>query len=754
MFGKAKKGQLTEESFDENAVSENKGEKELSEKEIKKQRALEERRQRKEEKLQKKMAAKAAANEQGKKEKESKDKSKKGETCLLASIRFKVAVILLGSVIVAVAFNYVYLTSMSEEALITNTESTLCDIASAQSGYIDQAIQKYQATMTYLDNSENITIFEVNHGDKFELEVQAMLDKFLNKNPDLDSINFVGVSNKKVMATTDASLLGKDCSTEAFVTSILENSAPAQSDVFLNEEGEPFISIGVPQTKFKDTSLTGVMYVNIHADLLSEAVAGIKINGAESSYATLMDSNGNYIYHPDSSLVGTKTTDENLLEIVSTISAGEKPDTTVILDADKNYVTYNVSDLNNWILTISVAQSDVLRPVNEMSAKAFGISAILLIVLAAVGFVFAISITQPLQKLTKVVRKISKLDLVPYQKYAGLQKKKDETGEISRAVERMRDTFQGMMGELSSISESITEDAKRLNEIANTVTDHADNNFATTQQLSAGMEETSASTEVISGDVSRMGTYTADINDRVTNGVRLSEEIMKRTEEMKGNTMQASASTRQMYEEVREETQNAIDRSKSVSRIDDLANAIKEIADQTRLLSLNASIEAARAGEAGRGFSVVATEIGKLAEQSSQTVGNITSIVQEVTLAVNDMTKSLTKTLDFLENKVLQDYDGFILISEKYTLDAGNVNQIMLEVDHSIDELNESMLKISNALEGINSAVAESTAGVADVANNNSDIVKLTRDTYQMAQTTLGNAKLLDDIIGKFKLEE
>ena len=56
--------------------------------------------------------------------------------------------------------------------------------------------------------------------------------------------------------------------------------------------------------------------------------------------------------------------------------------------------------------------------------------------------------------------------------------------------------------------------------------------------------------------------------------------------------------------------------------------------------------------EAGRGFAVVAGEIGKLADQSSQTVGNITSIVQEVTLAVNDMTKSLAKTLDFLENKV------------------------------------------------------------------------------------------------------
>ena len=763
MFGKEKKGQLIESTPDEGVLSTNMGEKELSEKEVKKQQALEERRQRKAERLRKKEEAKAAkeakaaagqGKEKNKGEKAPKDKFKKGETHLLLSIRFKVAAILLISVIIAVAVNYVYLTSMSEEALITNTESTLCDIAGAQSGYIDQAIQKYQSTMTYLDNSDNITIFEVNDGGKFELEVQAMLDKFLDKNSDLESISFVGVSGKKVLCSTDNSLVGKDCTAEPFVLSILENKAPAQSGVFLDGEGNPIISIGVPQVKYKDTSLSGVMYVNINANLLSEAVAGIKINDQESSYATLMDANGNYIYHPDSSLIGTQTTDENILDVVAKIQAGERPETTVLLDDDKNYVTYHVSELNDWILTISVAQSDVLEPVTEMSAKAFTISAGLLIVLAIIGFAFAISITQPLQKLTKVVRKISHLDLVPYTKYTSLQKKKDETGEISRAVERMRDTFQGMMGELSSISASITEDAKKLNEIANTVTDHADNNFATTEQLSAGMQETTASTDVISEDVSKIGTYTQTINERATDGVHLSEEIMKRTVQMKENTLKASESTRQMYEEVREETENAIDRSKAVSRIDDLANAIKEIADQTRLLSLNASIEAARAGEAGRGFSVVAMEIGKLAEQSSQTVGNITSIVQEVTRAVNDLTSSLTKTLDFLDHKVLHDYDGFIEISEQYADDAGNINKTMQEVDGSIDELNDSISKISDAIAGINASVAESTSGVVDVANNNSDIVKLTRDTYEMAQTTLGNAKLLDDIIGKFKLEE
>lgn len=766
MFGKEeKKGQLAEETVMQDNAGGKKGEKELSEKEEKKKRALEEKLQRKEKKLKMKEEAKAAkaanAREKGKgtekteKGSDSRDNNKKIETKTLFSIRFKVAFIMVVSVIVAVAVNYVYLTSMSEEALITNTESTLCDIARAQGSYIDQTIQKYQATMTYLNNSENITIFEVNAGDKFENEIIAMLTKFMQKNQDLESISFVSASSKTILASTDDSLVGKDCSSEAFVNYILENNLPAQSDIFVDESsGEPVISIGVPQAKYKDTTLSGVMFVNIKASLLSDAVAGIKINNEESSYACLLDSNGNYIYHPDASLIGTKTTDELILNVVERIQAGETPEPTVTLDEEGNYITYNVSALNHWILPISVAKSDVLEPVTQMSSKAFGISVFLLIVLAGLGFVFAVSITAPLKKLTKVVRKISDLDLAPHSKYAYLSKKKDETGEISRAVERMRGTFQGMMGELSAISASITEDANRLNQIANVVTDHADNNFATTEQLSAGMQETSASTDVISDDVVKIETYTAAINERATDGVRLSEEIMKRTVEMKENTLEASATTKQMYEAVRNETQNAIERSKAVSRIDELANAIKEIAGQTSLLSLNASIEAARAGEAGRGFSVVASEIGKLAEQSSQTVGNITSIVQEVTLAVNDMTKSLTKTLDFLENKVLGDYEGFISISEKYATDASNINQTMKEVDNSIDELNNSILKISDAITGINASVAESTQGVADVANNNSDIVKLTRDTYQMAQTTLGNAEALDAIIGKFQLDK
>ena len=699
-----------------------------------------------------------------KKGKELKTKSKEAEqeikeynreTKNIHSIRFKIAIIMVFSIILAVIVNFYYLISMSKNTMISTTEASLQDIASAQGSYIDQSIEKYNATMTYLSNSENFTVYQLNDGTKFANEVNSALTKYMEKNSSHESISFVGIDKKTVMASTEPTLVGEDYSQKEFVKYILDNNAPAQSNVFFNTAGDPVISIGVPQrTHVSNDQLAGVVFTNIKASLLSDMVAGIKIDNMDSSYACLLDSNGVYIYHPNIFNIGKKTTDKVLLDVVDKIGNDETLETSVTLNNETNeYLAYNVSPMNHWILAISVSQGDVLKPFTQMGVKALSVSLVLIIILSIVGYLFAATIIAPLKKITKLVHKTSKLDLRADDKYNSLMKKKDETGEMGRAVEKMRISFHDMMQKLTEISKSINENADHLNEIANVVNDHANENFATAEELSAGMEETSASTDVISSDIAKIESYTSAINERATQGVNLSEEIMKRTVEMKTNTAVASESTRKMYNEVRNETEEAIERSKTVSRINDLANAIKEIAEQTGLLSLNASIEAARAGEAGRGFAVVASEIGKLADQSSQTVGSITSIVSEVTEAVNDMTQSLTKTLNFLETKVLKDYDGFIQISEQYSGDASNINQTMTEIDNSIDELNESMLKISTAIAGINDSVAESTKGVTDVAVNNSEIVKLTKDTYKMAQETISNAEQLNGIVDQFVLD-
>ena len=678
------------------------------------------------------------------------------QTKFIYSIRFKISFIVIFSIIVAVLVNLFYFTKTSEATLLSNIENSLKEVATAQSNYIDQSILKYNSTMTYLNNSENIAVFNNAKGGRYANEVQRMLSKYITQNSTHENISFVGAETKTVLASTDTSYIDQDYSNRSFITTILETNEPAQSNIFYSEpNGSPLICIGMPQrSHVSDSDLIGVLFTTIKASLLSDTIATIRINNNEHSFATLMDSNGTYIYHPDSSLIGTTNSDSTVSQLISNIANNQLSEAIVTLDKNTDsYIAYNVSSMNHWILSISIPRSEIIAPVVTMSKRATTISIIIIVLLSLIGYFFSISIIAPIKKITKIVNKTSNLNLTKDITYQKLIHKKDESGEMSRAVHKMRTSFREMMQNISEISLSINSNASRLNEIATIVNDYANDNSATAQQLSAGMEETSNSTSAIKTDITIIEEYTSKINSKASEGVELSDEIIKRTKQLKETTLDASTKTKDMYAEIKAKTEIAITHSKSVLKINELAKTIMDISDQTSLLSLNASIEAARAGDAGRGFSVVASEIGKLAAQSTKTVSDITTIVTEVTDSVEAITTSLSQALQFLDEKVIADYNGFINMSEQYSQDANHINSMMAEIDHSIDELNNSILKITSSITEINASVTESSNGVSTLANSNSEILQLTIDTYQMAQKTTTCAENLSSIVNQFTLD-
>lgn len=682
----------------------------------------------------------------------------------LSSIKAKISLVMIlfitAAVIIAIFVNYKSLTGMAHDTLTDYISDSLLEIVKAHGSGIDESIEKYNATMKYLDSSENFFVFSSQNGNKFSNEVHAALKKYMTANPTHESINFVCGDELLLLASSIESTEGASYADRRFIKYIMENNRPAQSNIFFDDEtGEPMISIGVPQTShFDDTTLSGVLFTNIKISLFADELTDISVFDSDTSYACLLDSNGVFIYHPDESMVGTKSENPTITGVVEQIAAGSAPAAGLVTnESTGQYLAYNVSDLNNWIFCLLMDQDVILDPLDQMRQGAVSTSIttclIIIAVFTVLGFIFAGTITTPIKIVTDVIRRTADLDISHDDSYHPLLKHKDETGEMSRAVQKMRHSFSRMMSDISSASEYISNSADELHQIATTVNDNASSNSTTAQQVSASMEQTAQNTDAISSEIREVEQNTSDITAKAREGVSLSEEIMKRAEKLKEDTLQATARTKDMYRNVKDASAIAIEDSKSVSKINDLAKNIMEIASQTSLLSLNASIEAARAGEQGRGFAVVADEIGKLAEQSSQTVSGITQIVTEVNAAVERMSDSLNAALDFLDNTVLADYGNFMNVSEQYSDDAGYVNRTMAQIDASIDEMNHTITRITEAIGQINGSISETSSGVVSVVDNNANIVSLAMDTYNMVEQTITYADSLREIVDSFTLD-
>ena len=258
------------------------------------------------------------------------------------------------------------------------------------------------------------------------------------------------------------------------------------------------------------------------------------------------------------------------------------------------------------------------------------------------GIIITARITKPVSALTTVINDISELNLQDGQK---IPKTNDEIGVMGHAVTNMRQQLTEIVSELDDISEKLVTDANMLYDISDQVNEASSNNSATNEALASSMQETSSVTNEVNHNIQNMNESVVIVADKIKDGTGLTTDLRNKTEEISKRTTKARQETLDLYGTIRETSNEAIEKAKDVHKINSLAGAIQEMAEQTTLLSLNASIEAARAGEQGKGFAVVASEIAKLAAESTDTSANIVTIVNQVNLSIGTLTKCLRDTL-------------------------------------------------------------------------------------------------------------
>lgn len=697
----------------------------------------------------------------------------------ISSIKAKVSLLCTLFILMAVTFNYSFLSNVSKNAITHNTEATMKDLASAYSKNLLETISKVSESSNFMMNSNMISNDASSSSTKNSSDMKDLINMYLNSNSSTEEVNITD-ANGIVTYSSNNKMVGKDLSKEVYFSKMMSSRVGTQSDVFISNtskvacvifatplrtlEGMDHSTAPTSSSSKKNSNdimnqpvekFTGAITTVVKVSEFSTSLSNISVGNYKSGYTFVLDSSGNYVYHPDEALIGTKTTTSELSKIVTQVKAGKIPKSKVLTytyNGEQKYAGFSVDTDNNWILFVTANKSDILSQLNKVSSQSLFFSIIMIILLSGLAYLLTGTITKSIKKITGLINKTANLDFTQDEAFTSLSAKKDETGEMSRAIEKMREIMKNMVIHISEVTENITETSNNLRNISFSVNEHTTDNSATAEELSASMQETVATTEHISSSIEQISNNSKDINEKATFGAQLSTDLMKRALELKDETSAATDKTNKIFLEVKDKTNKAIEQAKAVDKINLLAKTIQDIAKQTSLLALNASIEAARAGDSGRGFSIVASEIGLLADQSAKTVSNITGIVNEVHNSVENLTNSLIQTLTFLEKNVIPDYEGFIHNSESYSSDAEKMNDTMKNIHDQIDILNQNVFSISDAIIEINSMVNEASNGVIDVTEKNTNIVSLTSNTLSMADENNNYAAGLKEFIDKFTI--
>lgn len=321
------------------------------------------------------------------------------------------------------------------------------------------------------------------------------------------------------------------------------------------------------------------------------------------------------------------------------------------------------------------------------------------------------------------------------------------SGNLNRLLEKTQETIREVKNGNNSLGNTMQTINNEMHDALSAV--ETSNNKLET--ISANIEEISANIEVSSSDADTIYGTSEMVRNIVSNNTKAVDDISIESKKLYNATKQSTEEANKNLEEIKERLEVEKEKAQAVEKIAKLSDSILEISNQTNLLSLNASIEAARAGEAGRGFSVVATEISKLAEDSTTAASEIQVVSQAVNEAISGFLAVTDRMMDVIKEMVKNDYAAFEESSERFSRSTATIKGDMNELDRMMDNYFGSIESISNSIRQIALASEHNAKEVVAVSTAVNELDEALQQTVTATDGAMLTMSEINNNLDKYK---